>query len=185
MSSKNRRRTVKPAIRSLALRWWPVAAWLVILRLESTDYASSRNTFGVLFRVTTAIFGNIDPVLLQTLNAVLRKSGHFIGYAILSLLVFRALKYTQRDRLRLILQRRWGLFFRDLWQRDWAVIAVLFTVVVASLDELHQAAMASRTGDWKDVALDTSGAIAMQLLLYARASHTMTLQRKSAGNHKK
>jgi len=165
----------------LLRRWWPVALWLVVLRLESTDFASSTNTFGVLSRVSTAIFGRTDPAILTVLNAVLRKSGHFVGYAILSLLVFRALKYTQRDRLRLVLQRRWGIFFRDLWRWDWALIAVLFTFTAAALDELHQATLASRSGSWHDVALDTAGAIAMQLLLYARAAHTMHLQRTPTG----
>ena len=164
----------------LLRRWWPVGLWLVVLRLESTDFASSTNTLGLLFRISTKTFGRIDPAVLMVLNAVLRKSGHFIGYAILSLLVFRALKYTQRDRLRLVLQRRWGIFFRDLWHWDWAMIAVLFTFTAAALDELHQATLASRTGSWHDVALDTAGAIAMQFLLYARASHAMSLQRKVA-----
>jgi VanZ family protein len=155
----------------------------VVLRLESSDFASSRNTFGLLYRIATSVFGQVDPQILLTLNTVIRKSGHFIGYAILSLLVFRALKYTRRDQLRLVLQRRWGIFFRDLWRLDWAVIAVLLTVVAASLDEIHQAGLPSRSGRWQDVALDTAGAIAMQLLLYARASHTITLQRRHAGEH--
>lgn len=162
----------------LVHRWWPVAVWLVVLRLESTNYASSTSTFGLVYGLAIAIFGRVDPQVLLALNGVLRKSGHFIGYAILSLLVFRALKYTQHDRLRLVLQRRWGLFFRDLWRPDWSGIAVLLTLVAAALDELHQATLASRSGRWQDVALDTAGAMAMQLLLYARAVYSMSVQRK-------
>ena len=90
------------------------------------------------------------------MNAILRKSGHFVGYAILSVLVFMALKYTHRDRLRPVLQRRWGMFFRDLWRWDWAMIAILLPLVTASLDEIHQASLPSRTGRWQDVALDTA-----------------------------
>jgi len=165
----------------LLRRWWPVGLWLFVLRLESTDYAASSNTLGLMYGISRAIFGGIDPTVLAVLNEVLRKSGHFMGYAILSFLVFRALKYTQRDRLRLVLQRRWGIFFRDLWRWDWALIAVLFTFTAAALDELHQATLASRSGSWHDVALDTAGAIAMQLLLYARAAHTMHLQRTPTG----
>ena len=180
MSSKRRRRSLKPTPRELAANWWSVAVWLVVIRLESTDYASSTNTFGLLYSIATAIFGRIDPDVLLTVNSILRKSGHFIGYAILSLLVFRALKYTHRGRLRLVLQRRWGIFFRDLWQREWAVIAVLFTVVTASFDELHQTTLASRSGRWQDVALDAAGAVLMQCLLYARATHQMTVQRDAA-----
>jgi VanZ family protein len=178
VSSNRRSRTLKPTPRSLAHRWWPVAFWLAVIRLESTDFASAANTKGVLHRIAVAIFGTIDPTVVDAVNTILRKSGHFVGYAILSLLVFRALKYTQRDRLRLVLHRRWGIFFRDLWQWNWAVIAVLFTFITAALDEIHQASLASRTGQWQDVALDTAGAIAMQFLLYARAAHAVNLQRK-------
>ncbi len=180
MSSKRRRRSLKPTSREFTANWWPVAVWLVVIRMESSDSASSTNTFGLLYRIAVSIFGRIDPNVLLTINSILRKSGHFLGYAILSWLVFRALKYTHRSRLRLVLQRRWGIFFRDLWQREWAMIAVLFTVVTAAFDELHQTSLASRTGRWQDVALDTAGALMMQWLLYARATHEMNLQQEKA-----
>jgi VanZ family protein len=171
---------LRPSFRVLARNWWPVAAWLAIIRLESTDYASAGNTFSLLYKVCTLIFGRVDPRLLVELNAVLRKSGHFIGYAILSLLVFLALKHTHRDRLKPLLQRAWGAFFRDTWQFDWAVIAVLFALIIAALDEIHQSFLPSRTGRWQDVAIDTSGALLMQLLLYARAAHMLNHRRRDA-----
>jgi VanZ family protein len=155
-----------------------VAVWLVVIRLESTDYASSANTLGLLYKIAVAIFGPINPALLDTLNSVARKSGHFIGYAILSWLVFLALKYTHRDRLRPLLQRRWETFFHDIWQLDWAVISVMLSLVTAAFDEIHQTGLASRTGRWQDVLIDTTGATIAQLLLYSRAAHAMNLQRK-------
>jgi VanZ family protein len=169
-------------LQDLATNWWPVAVWLVVIRLESTDYASSNATLGILYKIATSIFGRIDPNVLFVANSVLRKSGHFLGYAILSWLVFRALKMTHRARLRLVLQRRWGIFFRDLWQREWALIAILFTLVTATYDELHQATLASRTGTWHDVAIDTAGALLMQWVLYARAAHAMNVQREQAAS---
>ena len=184
MPSKQGRGSLYPSPRNLFRNWWPVAVWLVVIRLESTAFASSANTFGLLYRISSAIFGRIDPGVLLTLNSIGRKSGHLIGYAILSWLVFLALKYTHRDRLKPVLQRRWIAFFRDIWQFDWAVIAVLFSLITASLDEIHQASLPSRTGRWQDVAIDTAGALLMQLLLYARASHTMSVLRKhSAEEH--
>lgn len=158
-------------MRDLAACWWPVAVWLVVIRLESTDYASSYHTFGLMYRIATAIFGRIDPNLLLTLNGVLRTLGHFAGYGILGWLVFRALKLSQFKRLRLMLHRRWGIFFRDLWRWDWAAIAVLFTAVAASLDELHQAEIPSRTGTWRDVLLDTAGAVAAMVVVYFGARY--------------
>ena len=173
MSSSRRRRTLIPSLRDQAICWWPVAAWLVVIRLESTDYASSYYTFGLLYRVATAVFPHVDPNLLLTLNSVLRKTGHFVGYGILGWLVFRALRLSQFKRLRLMLHRRWGIFFRDLWRWDWAAIAVLFTAVAASLDELHQATIPSRVGAWQDAALDTMGAVAAMVLVYFAARYRL------------
>jgi VanZ family protein len=190
VSSEPRRLSLHPSLRSFFHNWWPVAVWLLVIRLESTDYASSANTLGLLYKIAVAIFGPINSALLDTLNSVARKSGHFIGYAILSWLVFLALKYTHRDRVRPLLQRRWATFFHDIWQLDWAVIAVLLSLVTAAFDEIHQTGLASRTGRWQDVLIDTTGAFIAQLLLYSRAAHAMGLQRKpgaeerevSAGN---
>ena len=173
MSSKRRRRTLIPSLRDLATCWWPAAAWLVVIRLESTDYASSYNTFGLLYRAASAIFPRIDPNLLLTLNAVLRKLGHFAGYGILGWLVFRALRLEQCKRLRLLLNRRWGIVFRALWRWDWAAIAVLFTAVVAAVDELHQTELASRSGRWQDVVLDTTGAVAAMVVVYFAARYRL------------
>ena len=171
---------LRPSLKLLARNWWPVAVWLAIIRFESTDYASAGNTFSLLYKICVMIFGRVDPRLLLLMNEVLRKSGHFIGYAILSLLVFLALKHSHRDRLKPVLQRTWGTFFRDAWHFDWALIAVLVALITASLDEIHQTFLPSRTGRWQDVAIDTSGAIMMQLLLYARAAHAMGRQRRNS-----
>ena len=43
----------------------------------------------------------------------------------------------------------------------------MLTAVVASLDEWHQTFIPSRTGTIHDVILDTSAAIAAQLLVYS------------------
>jgi VanZ family protein len=180
VSNRQGRGSLKPSLRTVVRNWWPVAVWLVVIRLESSEVASSTNTFGLLDRVSAAIFGRVEPNALLAVNTVLRKSGHFIGYAILSWLVFLALKRTHRDRLAPHLRRRWRIFFRDIWHFDWAVVAVLFTAISASFDEIHQTSLASRTGRWQDVALDTAGALLMQLLLYARALHTMNSQRRHA-----
>jgi len=40
------------------------------------------------------------------------------------------------------------------------------TVVTASMDEIHQTFLPYRTGRWQDVVLDTSGAFALQLIIY-------------------
>jgi VanZ family protein len=157
---------VKPSLGIIARNWWPVAVWLGIIRMESTGYASAQNTFRLLYQVLYFLFGRVNYQLVLEMDHVLRKSGHFIGYAVLSGLTFLALRNTYRDRISHSLQRPWGRSLGDLWQLDWSLIAILLTLVTASMDEIHQTFLPSRTGRWQDVLIDTSGAFVLQLAIY-------------------
>jgi VanZ family protein len=157
---------VKQSLGTIARNWWPVAVWLGVIRVESTGYASSQNTFRLLYQTMHYVFGRVNYQLLFEVDHVLRKTGHFLGYAILSGLTFLALRNTYRDRIQSSLQRPWGTILSDLWHLEWSLIALLLTVLTASLDEIHQAFLPYRTGRWQDVVLDTSGAFALQLVIY-------------------
>jgi VanZ family protein len=149
-----------------------------VICLESTEYASAANTFGLLYRTLRLLHIPIDFRLLFELNHLLRKSGHFIGYAILSVLTFFALRNTYRDRIRPRLQQEWGTMLSDLWRPAWSAGAMLLTIVTASADEIHQTFLPSRTGRWQDVMIDSSGALLAQFLLYLLA--WWTVQRQQA-----
>jgi VanZ family protein len=157
---------LKPSFRSLIRNWWMVLVWLGVIRLESTDMASASNTTNLLYNVLAFIAPRIHPKFVEQLDEVLRKTGHFFGYGILSVLVFLALRNTNRDRLRPVLHRPWGIYFRDFWRGEWVAIGILFTIVTAAYDEIHQTFIPSRTGRWQDVVLDTCGAAALQVFVY-------------------
>jgi VanZ family protein len=150
----------------LAHRWWPVLVWLGVIRLESTDMASASNTSGLLYRVIAAVVPRVDESFVSQLDEILRKTGHFAGYGILSVLVFLALRNTNCDRLRTLLPRPWGIYRRDFWRWDWALLGMLVTVVTAAADEIHQSFIPSRTGAWQDVVLDSCGAAVLQAIIY-------------------
>ncbi len=164
---------LKPTFRSLARNWWLVVVWLGVIRLESTDLASADNTTGVLYQVISAVAPRVEPSFVEQLDAVLRKTGHFLGYGILSALVFLALRNTNRDRIRALLQRPWGSYLRDLWRAEWVVIGMLVTIVTASYDEIHQSFIPSRTGRWQDVVLDACGGAVLQVIVYLLVKRTM------------
>jgi hypothetical protein len=105
---------LKPSFRSLLRNWWPVVVWLGVIRVESTDMASAANTSGLLYTVISAVAPHIDSAFVDRLDEVLRKTGHFVGYGILSALVVLALQRTNRDRLRDLLKRPWGIYLRGL-----------------------------------------------------------------------
>jgi len=155
-----------PSRRSLLRNWWPVVFWLGVIRAESTDSASSANTGALLYKVIATVAPQVQPSLIEQLNAVLRKTGHFLGYAILSALVLLALRNTNRDRLCKLLRRPWGVRLHDSWRWEWALLGIFLTAYTAALDEFHQTFIPSRTGRWQDVVLDTCGAVAMQVAIY-------------------
>ena len=95
---------------------------------------------------------------------ILRKTGHVLGYGILSVLLFRAWKVTLPEN---------GL----RWSWRWTYLAFFCTALVATLDEWHQSYLPSRTGTYRDVILDSAAAIAAQLLLYfiVRSSKSLAI----------
>ncbi len=159
-------RLLQPSFHNYTRNWWPSLVWLGIIRLESTDTASFDNTLGWLHTVLVFLFPHISGALVWQLNEVLRKTGHFLGYGVLSVLVFFALRYTNRDQLSPLLQRRWGTCLHDLWRMEWVLLGVSVTVITAALDEIHQTFIPSRSGRWQDVVLDTCGAVVLQVMVY-------------------
>jgi len=132
--------------------WIAAILWLIVISIESTTYLSGQNTSHILYPIFHFLFG-IDAAHFEPWHHLLRKTGHVIGYALLSFFLFRAWRETLP-----VAPRRWS--FR------WGSLAVLGTLLVASLDEWHQTFLPSRTGRWQDVVLDTSAGIGAQLILF-------------------
>ena len=133
--------------------WIAAVLWLIVIAIESTAMLSSGNTSRILYPLLHFLFG-MDAEHFEVWHFLIRKGGHVVGYAILSILAFRAWRET------------FPAAANVLWRIRWASIAVLMTVFVASLDEWHQSFIPSRTGRWQDVVLDSCAGIAAQLLLF-------------------
>lgn len=133
--------------------WIPAAIWLGIIALESTNLGSSEHTYRFLYPMFHFLTG-VDFVRFLDWNYHLRKTGHVVGYFMLSLLLFRAWRAT--------------LPFAGnvAWTMQWARISFFMTALVASLDEWHQSYLPSRTGRWQDVVLDSSAALAAQTIIW-------------------
>jgi len=153
-------------LKSLLWTWLPVLLWLSIIFVESTDLLSSTSTGTTLYEVLTKVFGPINRHKFDIFHAILRKSGHFIGYGILGLLFYRAIKNS-------LIQFRPALFktTKSLRQRSlhWATEAIFCTAIVASLDEWHQSFSTARTGALHDIVLDTFGAAVLITLVLFRS----------------
>jgi VanZ family protein len=131
--------------------WLPPLLWAAVILSASTDAFSGANTGSVLERIVVWITGHpVLPATLDTLNFVIRKCAHLTEYGILGALTFRALRGQEKS-----------------WSLRWAIGAVLFAACIASIDEIHQTFVPSRTGTWHDVVLDVAGAAVAQILIRA------------------
>jgi VanZ family protein len=100
----------------------------------------------------TRLFGNINFYKFLIFHHYLRKTGHVVGYGMLSLLLLRGWRAT--------LGRVHTLLLRT------ALLSWLGTACVAALDEWHQSFIPSRTGTVWDVALDTAAGVAFLVVAY-------------------
>ncbi|HXA16487.1 MAG TPA: VanZ family protein [Thermoanaerobaculia bacterium] len=129
--------------------WLPPILWSAVVMSASTDLFSGANTGSVLGHVVVWLLGHsVLPSTLDTMNFVIRKSAHLTEYGIFSALTFRALRGQQES-----------------WKPRWAGGAILLAACLASIDEIHQTFVPSRTGTWHDVVLDAAGATVAQILI--------------------
>jgi VanZ family protein len=149
---------------NLLKAWIAAILWLIVIAIESSAALSAHNTGRILYPLLHFLFG-MDQFRFQYWHFYIRKAGHVVGYAILSILLFRAWRATQP----VVNDAKWS--FR------WANIAVLGTALVASLDEWHQSFLPSRTGRVEDVILDTCAGLGAQILIFIWA---LWAARKSA-----
>ena len=96
------------------------------------------------------LFPSASEETIVSIHGYIRKSAHFIGYAILAFLTIRAITSSQVERIR----------------KYRFVIPLIVVSLVAVIDELNQSRDPSRTGSVLDVLLDISGGIAMILSLW-------------------
>jgi VanZ family protein len=131
--------------------WLAAGLWLTVIAIESTTYLSSDYTGRFLYPIFHFLFG-MDWRRFVIWHHYIRKTGHFVGYFILSVLLFRAWKITLR--------------LPAMWALRWSVIAFLMSAMVASMDEWHQTFLPSRTGLFSDVVLDSSAALTAQIVIF-------------------
>ena len=132
--------------------WLPAVIWLVLIAVESTNSLSAANTNRFLYPIFH-FFTGVDREHFEPWHYYIRKGGHFVGYFVLSVLLFRAWRAT----LPMGSDAKWS--FR------WGAIAWFNAGLVAFLDEWHQMFLSSRTGTVRDMLLDTTAALIAQLLV--------------------
>ena len=142
----------------VAAAWICVAAWMaLILSASGETFAESRTTPWIASALRFA-WVELTYEGLLIASVIVRKATHFVEYAVLSLLCFRAARLT------------W-----PAWPIPaWALLALALAVFSASVDETLQSSQPTRTGAPKDVLIDGCGASLAALI-------AGTLHRRRAG----
>jgi VanZ family protein len=132
----------RPDWRRLMGTYWPPLLLMVVIFAASSDVGSGANSGRIIGRVLAwlGLMERLTAGQIDAIHMVIRKAGHVGEYALLAVLLHRAMA-QDGDR--------------------WAARQVLVVLAVASLyaatDEFHQLFVGSRTASVWDWLLDTVG----------------------------
>lgn len=107
----------------------------------STDLLSADHTSHLLTPLLRWFKPDLSPLTIAQIHLLVRKAAHVAEYAILTGLIFRALR---------------GLIVPFSWR---AAVAFLPALIFAAADEYHQSFVPSRTPSLGDVFIDYAGAL--------------------------
>ena len=87
---------------------------------------------------------HILPITRDTLSFIVRKCAHMTEYAILAFLIYKTIVHIEKSLVK----------------------SFIFTFLYACTDEFHQLFIAGRAGQFRDVCIDSTGALIMILIIY-------------------
>ena len=124
---------------------WPLLLWMAFVFFMSTEIGAASNTGRVLVPILRWLNPAITDEAIERIHFIVRKCAHVTEYAVLALLVLRALRIW-RDRP----AGRWS------WSLAFAALAI--SAAYAATDEIHQLWVPDRTPSLHDVMIDSAGA---------------------------
>ena len=135
-------------MKSFLKYWLPVLIWLGVIFIGSSDLMSAEHTSRIIEPFLRWLRPDISPEAIAQIQFVVRKAAHVTEYAILAMLLWRALRggwrsITSTSRSTIMI----------------STMAWVGSTIVATADEYHQAFIASRSSSPMDVMIDSAGAI--------------------------
>jgi VanZ family protein len=142
-------------MKSFLKYWAPVLVWLGVIFIGSTDLMSAEHTSRIIVPLLRWLKPDISPETLALIHFSIRKFGHLAEYAILAMLLWRAVYRGTKLKMKM------SILYASVW-----VAATLF----AAADEYHQSFVPSRDAAWGDVLIDSGGAIFGLLICWMSAA---------------
>lgn len=141
--------------------WLPPILWMLFL-FPTNDALTVSSTSHIIVPLLMWLFPHADAVTIDSFHILVRKSIHFIEYALLAFLLFRAFRGRNKG-----------------WRLQWVLYAGIITIGYSSLDEFFQTLIPSRTGEFSDWMIDTAGAIfALCIITIVSSKKIRTLENK-------
>ena len=128
--------------------WLPAIGWMAVIFAASTDIMSAEHTSRFIGPFLHWLNPQVSAATIARVQLIVRKGGHVTEYALLAVLLCRALRGGAR---------------KFAW--SYAAVALVIASVWAASDEYHQSFVPSRTASPIDVMIDICGAT-IGLLVY-------------------
>jgi len=125
---------------------------MIVIFTASTEKGSQKNTETLVRPPVQFISPTITPAQFERVHFDVRKAAHFTEYAILAVLLCRAVCSVSGVL-------KWGKLVQ-------IPLVIVISAAYACTDEWHQHFVHSRTPSIKDVLIDTSGAVFGILIFY-------------------
>jgi len=130
--------------------WLPVIVWMALIFTASSDSHSYQRSSRFVEPLLHWLFPQMPQANIETIHHLIRKCGHLTEYAILALLLWRALSQSKN---------------LPAWSWPRVQGTMLLVCLYASTDEFHQSFVPTRTSLISDVFIDTAGG-AIGLLVF-------------------
>lgn len=137
--------------RTVLRLWVPPLLWAGVILSASFDFFSAAHTAPWLADLLRLLGRPASGPGFEELHWIIRKGAHLSEYAILSALLFRALRGEETLP----------------WKAIWAVVSIAVCLAVGGLDEWHQSFVPSRGSSPWDVLIDGTGAAFAQGIIRA------------------
>ena len=132
-------------LRVFAKYWLPVLIWMVVIFSASGDRGSVRHSSRIIEPIVRWLFPQVQDETVRAVVYYVRKSAHVAEYAVLAILLWRALAKPPATPT-------------NPWPWKTAGLILLIAFLYAASDEIHQHFVPNREGRPMDVLIDTSGA---------------------------
>lgn len=123
--------------------WLPVLVWMSVIFTASSDSKSFEHSSRIIAPILHWLFPQMPEKTVDLIVFLARKCCHLAEYAVLALLVWRALHSSKNN------PPEWS------WPKVGVTLLIVF--LYAASDEFHQIFVPTRTPRIHDVVIDTVG----------------------------